>query len=411
MPVDSEQSPPRQIVHLAASPFFGGPERQMLGLARALPPPYRSTFLSFAERGLAQAFIDKVREAGFPAVTLRGNAPHLFRAAREVAEHLRQLRADVLCCNGYKPDIIGYLAARQAGIPVVCVAHGWTAATLKVHLYEMLDRLVMRRADCTVCVSSAMAVKVRRAGVRPERLVVIPNAIQTETFDHPDPAYREQLRSFFPRVPGRVVVAVGRLSPEKGFHVLVEAAGLLAKQNQDVGFVLFGDGPLRQALAEQVVARGLAGCFILAGFRGDVERFLPHADLAVNSSFTEGLPVVVLEALAAGLPVVATAVGGTPEVIEEGTHGFLVPSGDPAALARGIATALSDEARRQSMGQAGRQRVREQFTFAAQSLQYQRLFERLMRGSRTCGAGGVSPLSQGSLRGLTPPAPNGVVSR
>src|SRR2546423_969641 len=102
------------IVQLAASPFFGGPERQMLGLARALPSAYRTTFLSFAERGLSGPFLERVRAAGFQAITLRENAPHLFRAAREVAEYLRQLRADVLCCNGYKPDIIGYLAGRRA---------------------------------------------------------------------------------------------------------------------------------------------------------------------------------------------------------------------------------------------------------------------------------------------------------
>jgi glycosyltransferase involved in cell wall biosynthesis len=375
------------VVHLAASPFFGGPERQMLGLARALPPVYRTTFLSFAERGLARAFLDRAQEAGFPALALRHNTPRLFRAAREVADHLRRLRADVLCCHGYKPDVIGYLAARRAGVPVVCVAHGWTAATLKVRLYEWLDRRVMRRADCTVCVSSAVAGRVHRAGVSPDRTAVIPNAINAGAFAKPDPAYRDRLRSFFPRVPRRIVVAAGRLSPEKGFGVLVEAAKLLRNEGQDVGFVLFGDGPLRQALAGQVAARGLGERFVLAGFRDDVGRFLPHADLAVNASFTEGLPVAVLEALAAGLPVVATAVGDTPEVIEDGVHGFLVPAGAPAELAGRVAQALADEGRRQALGEAGRRRVRDRFTFDAQGVLYQQLFERLIRRPESPGRG------------------------
>jgi glycosyltransferase involved in cell wall biosynthesis len=370
--------PTQTVVHLAASPFFGGPERQMLGLAQALPATYRSVFLSFAERGLAQPFLEGVRNAGFAAHTLRENTPHLVRAAREVAGHLRRERAAVLCCNGYKPDIIGWLAARQAQVPVVCVAHGWTAASRKVRLYELADRWVMRWSDCTVCVSAAMATKVRQAGVPASRMVVIRNAIQTANLERPDPAYHDLLRGFFTQAPAHIVVAAGRLSPEKGFDQLVEACSLLHREHRSIGFVLFGDGPLRQALTEQIAARQLQQTFLLAGFRTDVERFLPYADLAVNSSFTEGLPVVVLEALAAGVPVVATAVGGTPEVIDDGVHGFLVPAGDAAALAHGIWEALSDEKRRQSMGQRGRQRVQAEFTFAIQARQYQELFARLI---------------------------------
>jgi len=376
------ERPIHTVVHLAASPFFGGPERQMLGLAQALPSTYRSVFLSFAERGLAQPFLEHVRTAGFAAHTLSENTPQLRRAAREVADHLRRERAAVLCCNGYKPDIIGWLAARQAQVPVVCVAHGWTAASRKVRLYEMADRWVMRWSDCTVCVSTAMATKLRQAGVPGSRMVVIRNAIQTANLERPDPAYRDLLRGFFPQAPARIVVAAGRLSPEKGFDQLVEACSLLRRDHRNVGFVLFGDGPMRHALTEQIAARQLQQSFLLAGFRTDVERYLPHADLAVNSSFTEGLPVVVLEALAAGVPVVATAVGGTPEVIDNGKHGFLVPAGDPAALAHGIWDALSDEKRRKSMGERGRQRVQAEFTFATQAQQYQHLFARLI-GKRT----------------------------
>src|ERR1700719_3584714 len=131
------------IVHLMASPFVGGPERQVLGLAGSLPAHYQTAFLSFAERGLARPFLDRARADGFQSVELEANAPRLFRAAREVAGWLRRLRADILCCSGSKPDLIGWLAARRAGVPVLAVAHGWTAATFKVRCYEALDRWVM----------------------------------------------------------------------------------------------------------------------------------------------------------------------------------------------------------------------------------------------------------------------------
>ena len=366
-----------RIAHLMASPFIGGPERQVLGLATALPPDHETVFLSFAEGGRSRPFLEEARRRGFEAIELAENAPHLRRAAREIAGHLTRLGADVLCCSGYKPDIIGWRAARKAGVHVVSISHGWTAATLKVRLNEMLDRLVLRWMDRTVCVSAAQAARVRRAGVPCERIVIIRNAIDLERFEKSDPHYRHVMQTWFSRPLTYIVAAAGRLSPEKGPDQFVAAAALLAKEALDIGFVLFGEGPLRPALTRQIASCGLTGSFVLAGFRSDVERFLPHCDLVVLSSWTEGLPVIVLEALAAGVPVVATAVGGTPEVVQDGINGHLVPPGDSAALARHIRDLLRDDARRRAMGEQGRQLIREQFTFTSQALQYQRLFSAL----------------------------------
>jgi glycosyltransferase involved in cell wall biosynthesis len=360
-----------------ASPFLGGPERQALGLALYLPASTRTTFLSFAEGGRARPLLEEARRQGFDTIELRENAPHFLRAAKEVADHLRRTGADLLLCSGYKPDIIGWLAARRAGVPAVAIAHGWTAATLKVWLNEALDRRVLRRMSRTVCVSEAMAVKVRRAGVLPERVAVICNAIDPKPFDRPDPTDREKLLGLFAEPPAYVVGAVGRLSPEKGFDQFIEAAACVARQKQGVGFVLFGEGPLRKALTRQIAERGLGRRFVLGGFRPDVNRFLPYFDVAVLSSHTEGLPVVVLEALAAGVPVVATAVGGTPEVIEEGVQGYLVPPGDPTSLADRILRLLDSDSIRRTMGERGRQRVREKFSFAEMATRYQQLFDRL----------------------------------
>jgi glycosyltransferase involved in cell wall biosynthesis len=367
------------VVQLMASPFFGGPERQMLGLASSLPRDYRTIFISFAERGLSRPFLERAGQAGFETVTLEANTPYFRRAAREVAGHLRRLRADIVCCSGYKPDVIGWLAARQVGIPVVSVSHGWTAATLKVRLYEALDRLILRWMDCTVCVSEGQAARVRRAGVPPERLALIRNAIQADAFTTADPAYAARLRSLFPQPHRRIVGAAGRLSPEKGFGQLVEAAQIVRREDPGVSFVLFGDGPLRGELTRLVAGKRLEDHFILAGYRPDLERYLPHLDLLALPSFTEGLPVILLEACAAGLPVVATAVGGIPEVIEEGVTGYLVPPRNPDALARRILDVLGSEADRRAMGLRGRGRIKEQFTFEAQCLQYQQLFEKLVR--------------------------------
>jgi glycosyltransferase involved in cell wall biosynthesis len=284
----------------------------------------------------------------------------------------------VLLCNGYKADMVGRIAARSAGIPAVAVSRGWTGENLKVRCYDALDRINLRWMDRVVCVSEAQARKVCRTGVPDRQIQVIRNAIRAERFAEPDPAFRTRLLAMFPTPPSRVIGAAGRLSPEKGFGVLIESARRVLRAEPTAGIVVFGDGPLRVSLERQIERAGLTGRFVLAGFRTDLDRFIPWFDVMTLPSFTEGLPNVVLEACAAGVPVVATAVGGTPEVIEDGDNGYLTTPGDPHSLAGCLLAALeSDEARR-GMGQRGQQRVREEFTFEAQARQYRRLFAELV---------------------------------
>ncbi|MCG2684014.1 MAG: glycosyltransferase [Planctomycetales bacterium] len=382
----------------------------MLELGRELKESYRSVFISFLEEGRCWDFIEKARADGFQAHALQYDTPRLLAAVKELTALLRSVNAKLLFCHGYKPNLLGLLAARKLGIPAVAVSRGWTGESLRVRLFDALDRRVLRWMDKVVCVSEGQAAKVRRAGVREDKITVIRNAIRPERFADPDPAYREQLRRMFldpgkgdrsilcaaPGGPFRqngpvpfsgsvsgpdfIVGAAGRLSPEKGFGVLVDAAAIVLGSGVrgqgsgiNVGFVLFGDGPLRESLERQIAARGLEGKFILAGFRSDLDQFLPHLDLMVLPSFSEGLPNVALESLAAGVPVVATAVGGTPEVIEDGRTGYLVPPGDPAALADRIISTLSDRTLRSNFAAAGRDRVARRFSFAAQAEAYRNL--------------------------------------
>jgi glycosyltransferase involved in cell wall biosynthesis len=362
------------VAQLTASRFLGSVERQMLGLAHALPEHYRTVFISFSEGGRCKPFLDEARSRGFESISLCYDTPRLFSAARELRRSLEQIGAGVLCCHGYKADLLGRLAARAAGIPVVAVSHGWTGENPKVRLYERLDRFCLRRMDVLVGVSHAQVDKIRRAGVREDRSVVIHDAIRADRFEMTDPRDRELLIRHFRKPPRRLVGAAGRLSPEKGFTDLVDAAQVVIKTDPSAGFVLFGDGILRDALARQIERRGLTSRFVLPGFRADLDRFLPHFDLIALPSYTEGLPNIVLESFAAGVPVVATAVGGTPELVEDGVNGYLVPPGDAAAMARCIHGLLNSETERRLMGLQGRQRVLEEFTFETQSIRYQRLF-------------------------------------
>jgi glycosyltransferase involved in cell wall biosynthesis len=206
---------------------------------------------------------------------------------------------------------------------------------------------------------------------------VIANAVDDDAFAAADPAYRKKLLDLFASPPELVVGAAGRLSPEKGFDQLVAAAAQICTKQRNVGFAIFGEGPKRVELEGQIASHGLQGRVVLAGFRDDAAKYLPHFDVGVLSSHTEGLPVILLELAAAGVPVVATTVGGIPEVITDGVSGILVPPGQPAKLAVEIERLLAEPRLRASFAESAREVVRTRHTFARQSEQYQELFQRL----------------------------------
>lgn len=372
-----------RLVHLTSSTFFGGPERQMLGLAEAMAGHIETSFASFPEDDRCSAFLHEVRARGFPSVALAADFPRVRPAIRELTATIREIDCDVLLCHGYKANMLGRVAARRAGIPAVAVSRGWTGETSRVKLYDWLDRRHLRLMDHVVCVSHGQAEKVRRWCRVPEsRLSVIHNSARLAAFESSDPAARGRLLSYFAKGTEQVVLAAGRLSPEKGFGVLVESAATICHDSPCVGVALFGEGRERGELERRIGELGLTGRVALPGFRTDLDALIGAADVVVLPSFTEGLPNVALEAGAAGVPVVATAVGGTPEVIADGVTGLLVPPGNPAALAAGIIAILRDPALARRLGSAGRERLRRLFTFEAQADAYLRLL-RTFRSTAT----------------------------
>jgi glycosyltransferase involved in cell wall biosynthesis len=371
------------VIHLTASPFYGGPERQMLGLAEHLPERFASTFLSFPEKGRCAPFLAEARCRGFAALPLAFDTPKVRDAVRELTYLLRTRAADVLMTHSYKPNVLGRVAARRAGIPHVVVSRGWTGESLKIRMYEAMDRYQLKYADRVVAVSAGQAAKVLRCGVDPRRVAVIRNAARPAAFVGPGPGARKRLQALFGDNPvSQVVLAAGRLSPEKGFDVMVEVAGRVVREVPTAGFVLFGEGKQRAKLERRIGDLGLHRRLVLPGFATDLDVLLPAADLVVLPSYTEGLPNVALEAAAAGVAVVATAVGGTPEVVADGETGLLVPPGVPGGMADRIITLLKDDAVRARLGAAGRERMRQEFTFPAQARRYVDLFDTLRPAAR-----------------------------
>lgn len=348
----------------------------MLGLAESLSPSFSTTFLSFSERGRCRAFLNVVRQAGFDSAELFHDSRHARLAIRELTSFLRGNFADVLVTHGYKSNLLGRPAARLAGVPIVSVSRGWTGENLKVWCYEALDRFHLRFMDRVVCVSQCQAARVLRTGVGPEKVRVIRNAARLRAFDAVDPDGRSRLRALAGG-DGPIVLAAGRLSPEKGFSVLVDAARRVHERIPNARFVLFGEGVERTRLESRIAQLRLGGVFRLAGFCNDLDALIPWADVIALPSFTEGLPNVALEAGAAGVPVIATAVGGTPEVVADGVTGYLVPAGDEIALAERLANLLANAELARKFAEASTRRMAEHFSFETQARGYEALFSEL----------------------------------
>ena len=371
-----------KILILTASPFFGGPERQMLELAKTLRvqhPDVECCIGSFPEGGNCRSFLEKVAAAGFETIEIVNDFPHLIRAKNELKQVLIDRKITILITTGHKARGVSCLLPKSLRIPILTVSRGWTTESLKIRLFNLADRWFHRRADHVIAVSEGQAAKVIRFGTPPERVTVIHNAIRIERFDTPpNPAHREKLLALFPnQKPDFLLCAAGRLSPEKGFDLLIDAMKIVRGRSFSVGLVVFGEGSLRDPLEKQITMLGLQDFVQLPGFTDDLDHFLPHFDLFVQSSHTEGLPNVLLESMAARTPVVATNVGGTPEVVDDGVTGLMVPPGNAEKLADAICRLLAESENLPTMGVAARERVQTFFTFENQADRYYELLSKV----------------------------------
>ena len=370
--------PPFRILHLRDTYEVGGPGKTILETYKHLDATrfemHIGVFLTRAESG-DTPFVRAAADYGLPVHFIRGHNQFDARLITRTAALARQLRVDVVHAHEVKSDVIGLLAARLAGMNSMTTLHGWIGNGRRDRFMTALDLRVLRGFDRVIAVSAAIGAKARAAGVAAERLHVLHNAIVLSRYQ------RTGDTGFLAGVAGRplappVITSIGRLSPEKGHADLIEAFALGAARGLSFTGVLVGDGPARGDLEALVAARGLASRVHFVGYRTEAARILENTDLMVLPSHTEGLPNVVLEALAMGTPVLASAVGGTPEVIEDGC-GRLVPARSPGLLAAGIEDFLTNRPAWAAMAARGRTRVETHFGFDARTRRLEAIYDGL----------------------------------
>jgi glycosyltransferase involved in cell wall biosynthesis len=388
--VDDARVPERiRIAHCITAMAIGGAETQLAELISRLPPERFEQMLVLVMGG--GQLLDRVRTANCRVVELgfgltagqRGCGSYL-RLAAALARYRRELlafRPHVVHGQLYWGNLFSVAAARLAGVPSIVTSRLALSVRDRQPRWKGLAEDVAHLFTTAVFANSEA---VRRdvlayERVRPEIVTVIPNGVALERYgaERPEPVRREL------GLPERsvVLVNVANLHPVKGHADLLRAVALLRERHPDLRLLLpgrdYGILPRLQALVRELDLRERV---MLLGERRDVPRLLAAADIVVHPSHAEGFSNAVLEGMSAGRPVVATAVGGTPEAMRDGVDGLLVPPRDPAALAAAIDRLASDVELRLRMGQRARQRVEEQFSMERMVQRFAAWYEALASG-------------------------------
>jgi glycosyltransferase involved in cell wall biosynthesis len=343
---------------------FGGTQRQALELARRLDPHrfHPETWLLAAGDDLTPV----AQRWGVPLVWLSRKDRVGPASLANLWRRLTTDPPDLLLLFTVVPNLWGRLLGRLAGVPVIVGNCRGGLAPDRQH-----ERWLWPLAHHILCNNQALKARlIEDYGVPRHRLTVIHNGVDTEFFKPPAN-----------RAPGPPrVLAIGRLVPEKDHDTLIQAFALVAPDHPQAELWLVGEGPGRDNLQQLVNRCRLDGKVHFLPGQADLRPLFHQASLLALSSVAEALPNVVLEAMAAGLPVVATEVGGVPEVVAPGETGWLVPPRDVPGLAAAISQLLADPQTRQAFGQAARRRVAREFSMAAMVRGYERVLEHLLAG-------------------------------
>jgi glycosyltransferase involved in cell wall biosynthesis len=363
---------PQAIVFCITELDPGGAERALVQLVTGLDRQrWQPTVICLAERG---ELADVLEQAGIPVIALgargRWQVSVLFRLIRE----LRRIRPVLLQTYLFHANILGRLAARWVRVPVV--VSGIRVAERRSRWYLWLDRLTQSLVQRHVCVSQGVReFSQAEAGLSPEKLVVIGNGVEFERFTQAIPAERAE---FGLTVDDMVLLTVGRLDPQKGMLELLAAVRLLRTDFPQLKLLVAGEGPLRAELERVMQTEHLQSVVHLLGRRADVPGLYRMADLFVLASRWEGQPNVVLEAMAAGLPIVSTQVEGIDELLNEEESALLVPTGDVAALAGAIKRLIENPVLRKKLAVKAQQKVQADHSWEQTVAQYERLYAELI---------------------------------
>ena len=301
----------------------------------------------------APDFVERLQDSGVRWTTIESCSRLPFALARRLSHILSTEKPDIVHSHGYKCDV-GMLLANTGDAVRMTTVHGWLSRNVLERFYEWINVQSCKRLDRVIVFCEDYRRRLLSRGVPDKVIRVIPVGLDTRVVPRMGTDFRNEWG-----VPenGLLIAQIGRLSPEKHPEMFIEVACRLSEKFPHARFVLVGDGTMRKRLEQTVMSAGKGDVIRFAGYVHEVADVADAIDIGVNCSATEGIPRTLLEAGAAGVPVVATDVGGVPDALDDGVTGILCPSGDARAIEAGLTRLLEDVELRAKMGAAARDRV------------------------------------------------------
>lgn len=363
-----------KVLQLISSGGYYGAENMLLNLCASQKETgcQNSLMLFYNVHAPNVEFYERARRHGLSVrmVHCRGRAD--WRAVRQIEECIQEDGIELLHTHGYKADLYGYIAARRSCKPIVATCHNWLGGTAALGIYNHLDRMVLKRFNALAAVSDSVAQRLLDSGASAKKIRTIANGIDVQAFErgYPLPALTFD--------GSKVVGMVARLDLQKGFEYLLRAARDLCVAFPALKVVIVGDGPDRKPIEDMIQRFGLLSNVILAGQYSDMPGIYAAMDVFVLPSLNEGLPMTILEAMAASKPVIATRVGAISSVIKDGETGLLLEPGDAHGLRSAVARLLSQPDLRRRIGAAAHNWVSRNYTSEAMALKYRQMYDEVL---------------------------------
>jgi glycosyltransferase involved in cell wall biosynthesis len=358
----------------------GGPDKTILNTPRYLTGSGYRTLCAYMHPPGDPGFEQLRRKAAAweaPLFSVPDRGPWDWRVVSELLRICRRERVAIWHGHDYKSNALGLLLRPFWPMRLVTTVHGWVKRTRRTPVYYGLDRLCLPHYERVICVSEDLREGCLACGVPDERCVLIENAIDTREFSRR--VVVEQAKGRLGIPAHRLVVgAIGRLSAEKGFNLLIRAVDRLLDRGFDLELLIAGDGDEFARLEGLIAALGRRDRIRLLGYRSDTVALYQAMDIFALSSYREGLPNVILEAMALGVPVVATAVAGIPRLVRDGETGLLVRPGEVGELTQALIRVLGDAELRATLARNGRRAVKEGYSFEARMRKIRAIYDQLL---------------------------------
>jgi len=379
-----------KILHIMDSAGLYGAEIMLLNLvAEQIELGLEPTIASIGEKEIDEKPLETAAiRRGFNVRNFRMKPGPNIGGALEVLRFAHAAGFEIMHSHGYKGNILfGFMPRRVRKLPLVSTLHGYTSTNgfTKMRVYEWLDTKSLKFIDRVVLVNKGMLNHPRLERLLGVNFRVVDNGIPLPTAAREDEriwadgkgGVDAEIADFCAK--GFTVGTIGRLSTEKGYRYLIQALKLLQNEGLDARLVMIGEGYQRPELEKLVAAAGLSDRVFLPGYREGARRYLSLFNVFVMSSLTEGLPITLLEAMQAKVPIVATAVGGIPEVLDNGSAGLLVGPGKPGAISEAIHRVFAENQLGQKLGNAAYERVVTAYSSEAMAGHYLEIYQELLK--------------------------------